>query len=220
MDNEVTKADPDGTDKTPPAGPTMWDERYAAPGFLFGTAPSEFLKEHSDYLVPGAAALAVADGEGRNSVFLAACGLQVTAMDASPVAVEKARALAAEQGVSVDFHVADILQWDWIPDAYDLVAGIFIQFSPPGEREAVFQGMKKALKPGGTLLLHGYRPEQIEYGTGGPPHAGNMYTEELLRAAFGDMEILRLAAYDRVVDEGRGHSGMSALIDLVARKPH
>tara|TARA_R110002167_G_scaffold22935_9_gene81722 strand:+ start:2069 stop:2731 length:663 start_codon:yes stop_codon:yes gene_type:complete len=220
MADHVNKAEPDGTDKTPPAGPTMWDERYAAPGFLFGTEPSQFLKEHRDYLVPGAAALAVADGEGRNSVFLAACGLQVTAMDASHVAVEKARALAAEQGVFVDFHVADILGWDWTPNTYDLVAGIFIQFSPPGERAAVFEGMKRTLKPGGTLLLHGYRPKQIEYGTGGPPHAENMYTEDLLRAAFGDMEILCLAAYDRVVDEGRGHSGMSALIDLVARKPH
>ncbi|MEZ5565402.1 MAG: hypothetical protein R3F24_07730 [Gammaproteobacteria bacterium] len=68
--------------------------------------------------------------------------------------------------------------------AYDLVAGIFIQFSPPAERELIFEGMKTTLKPGGTLLLHGYRPEQLEYGTGGPPHVENMYTENLLRSAF------------------------------------
>ena len=79
--------------------------------------------------------------------------------------------------------------------------------------------MKRALKPGGTLLLHGYRPKQLEYGTGGPPHAENMYTEDLLRAAFGDMEILSIESYDREIEEGSGHSGMSALIDRVARKP-
>lgn len=198
---------------------SAWDERYAAPGFLFGTEPNVFLKEQRAHLDPDATALAVADGEGRNSVFLAECGLRVTAMDASEVAVGKARALAAERGVSVDFHVADILEWSWTPHAYDLVVAIFIQFSPPGDREAVFAGMKRTLKPGGILLLHGYRPEQIEHGTGGPPHRENMYTEALLRDAFGDMEILRLASYERVVAEGQGHSGMSALIDLVARKP-
>lgn len=197
----------------------MWDERYAAPGYLFGTAPSVFLEEQKDYLRPGDTALAVADGEGRNSVFLAERGLRVTAMDASAVAVAKARTLAAERGVTVDFNVANILDWPWTPDSYDLVVGIFIQFSPPGEREVVFAGMKRTLKPGGLLLLHGYRPEQLAYGTGGPPHGENMYTEEFLREAFRDMEILRLSAYDRVVEEGCAHRGMSALIDLVARKP-
>ncbi len=196
----------------------MWDERYAKPGFLFGTEPARFLKEQEAYLTPGARALAVADGEGRNSVFMAQHELDVTAFDGSPVAVAKARQLAEERQVAVNFNVADIDHWDWKPEAYDLVAAIFIQFSPPKEREAVFAGLKQTLNPGGTLLLHGYRPEQLAYGTGGPPFAANMYTEALLREAFGDMEILRLEGYDREVQEGSGHSGMSALIDLVARK--
>jgi SAM-dependent methyltransferase len=219
MNDDVTGTLSGGADGNPPARLNMWDERYAAPGFLFGTAPSEFLKEQKDYLAPNAKTLAVADGEGRNSVFLAECGLRVTAMDASAVAVNKARTLAAKRGVSVDYQVMDIREWIWTPNSYDLVVGILIQFSPPNEREAVFAGMKRTLKPGGTLLLHGYRPEQVDYGTGGPPHRENMYTEALLREAFDDMQILRLAAYDRVVAEGRGHFGMSALIDLVARKP-
>ncbi|MCC3305090.1 class I SAM-dependent methyltransferase [Sneathiella sp. HT1-7] len=197
---------------------TTWDERYAAPGFLFGTAPSAFLVEQKNYLVPDTTALAVADGEGRNSVFLAECGLKVTAMDASEVAVEKARALADAHGVSVDFHKADIFDWDWSATTYDFVVGIFIQFLSPDDRKAVFAGMKRALKPGGVLLLHGYRPAQVDYGTGGPPHRENMYTEAYLREAFDDMEILRLASYDREIAEGTGHAGMSALIDLVARK--
>lgn len=219
MNDDIAGRDSDGAGGNPPARPTMWDERYAAPGFLFGTAPSVFLTEQKKYLVPDARALAVADGEGRNSAFLAECGLRVTAMDASEVAIKKARALAVERGVSVDFQKADIFDWDWTPNTYDLVIGIFIQFLPPGKREAVFTGMKRAMKSGGILLLHGYRPEQVDYGTGGPPFRENMYTEADLREAFGDMEILRLASYDREVAEGTGHVGMSALIDLVARKP-
>jgi hypothetical protein len=85
-------------------------------------------------------------------------------------------------------------------------------------RAKIFAGMKRALKPGGLLILEGYRPKQLEYGTGGPPVAENMYTRELLEAAFGDMEILHLAEYDAMIEEGTGHKGMSALIDLVARK--
>lgn len=196
-----------------------WDDRYSAPGFLFGTEPAAFLAAHADHLTPGAKALAVADGEGRNSVFMAEKGVDVTAIDASEVALNKARRLAAERGVAIDFRAVDVLNWDWPAAAHDLVVAIFIQFAGPDERATLFEGMKRALRPGGTLLLHGYRPKQIEYGTGGPPHAEYMYTEDLLRAAFGDLDILRLESYDREIEEGSGHSGMSALIDLVARKP-
>lgn len=198
---------------------TPWNERYAAPGFLFGTEPAAFLKASRNYLRSGLNALAVADGEGRNSVYMAEQGVAVQAIDTSDVALEKAKGLAAERGVSVDFRAVDVLAWDWPVEAFDLVVAIFIQFAGPSDRPALFAGMKRALKPGGTLLLHGYRPKQIDYGTGGPPYAENMYTEALLRDAFSDMEILRIAEYDREIQEGEGHSGMSALIDMVARKP-
>jgi len=196
----------------------MWNKRYSQPGFLFGTDPARFLAENADYLIPGQKALAIADGEGRNSVFMAEKGLDVTATDGSEVAIDKARGLAAARSVTVDYQLADLESWTWPEDAYDLVVAIFIQFAAPAFRDRIFQGMKKALKPGGVLMLHGYRPKQLEYGTGGPPIAENMYEVDLLQDAFGDMEILRLEAYDRAVDEGRGHSGMSALIDLIARK--
>ncbi len=196
----------------------MWNERFAQPGYLFGTEPAQFLRDHSQYLTPGLKALAVADGEGRNSTFLASKGLDVTAMDGSPVAVAKARTLAGERGVKVDFNVADIMEWDWQTDAYDLVVAIFIQFSAPEARDKVFAGLKKTLKKGGILLLHGYSVEQLEHGTGGPPCAENLYTLEMLKKAFSDMEILHLDAYEREVDEGSAHSGRSALIDLIARK--
>jgi SAM-dependent methyltransferase len=196
----------------------MWDERYSGQDFLFGTEPAAFLQAHAHLLAPGQRALAVADGEGRNSVFLGQKGLTITAMDGSPVGVAKARRLAAERGVAVDFHVADILKWDWVAETYDVVVAIFIQFLAPDERAPVFEGLKRTLRPGGLLLLHGYRPEQLDYRTGGPPWAEHMYTEALLRDAFSDMRIERLEAYDTVIEEGSGHKGMSALIDLVARK--
>jgi len=196
----------------------MWNERYSKPGFLFGTDPAQFLVEQQDYLQRGKTALCIADGEGRNSVFMAEKGMKVTAQDASEVAIDKARGLAAARGANVAYRLGDLRDFDWDETQYDLVAGIFIQFAEPDFRDAIFDGMKRALLPGGVLLLHGYRPEQLEYGTGGPPCAENLYTVDLLRDAFSDMEILRLEAYDRAVQEGCGPSGMSALIDLVARK--
>lgn len=197
----------------------MWNEKYSKPGYLFGVEPAQFLRDHAGYLTAGASALAVADGEGRNSVYLAEQGLNVTAMDGSHIALEKAKALAMARDVTVSFHEADINQWDWQPAQFDLVVAVFIQFVGPQLRAAIFQGMKRTLKTGGVLMLHGYTPEQIAHGTGGPSQPENMYTPEILEQAFAGFEILELAAYERHVDEGEGHSGRSALIDLVARKP-
>lgn len=196
-----------------------WDERYTQPGFLFGEAPNAFLKSQLPLLRPGMPVLAVADGEGRNGVWLADQGLLVHAIDASQVALKKSRQLAARRGVSLRWEEADLQTWTWPDAAYDLVVAIFTQFVGPEGRSRQFAGMRQALKPGGLLIMQGYTPRQLEYGTGGPPHAENMYTEGLLREAFGDWEILHLREHDEVIDEGAGHSGMSALIDLVARKP-
>lgn len=201
------------------AGAPMWDQRYAIDDYLFGTEPAAFLSTHADRIPDGASTLMVADGEGRNSVYLAERGLDVTSMDVSPVGAEKAKALAARRGVSVDYRVADLLEWTWESEAYDAVVAGFIQFLGPEERPAVFEGMQQTLRPGGTLLVHGYRPEQLAYGTGGPPIAENMYTEELLARSFADLDIEVLHTYDATITEGTGHDGMSALIDLVATKP-
>jgi len=196
----------------------MWNERFAGPGFLFGTEPARFLLDHQDRLKPGASALAVADGEGRNSVYMAKRGLRVTAFDSSDVAVNKARGLAATNNVDVNYQVADIDGWSWKEAAHELVVAIFIQFAGPDFRDSIFAGIKKTLKPGGVLLLHGYTPKQIAFGTGGPGIVENLYTLEMLNSAFADMDILHVDAYEREINEGEGHCGMSALIDMVARK--
>lgn len=201
--------------------PGTWDTRYDTETYVFGTAPADFLIAHKDHLTAAAGhnALAIADGEGRNSVFMAQCGLNVTAMDSSAIGLEKAKSLAQEKSAKVDFQIADLKTWDWQEDTWDMVVACFIQFADPQFRAEIFEGMQKTVKPGGLILLHGYTPKQVEYGTGGPPNPALMYSEDMLRDAFGDMEILRLEAYEKVIDEGPGHSGMSALIDLVARKP-
>jgi SAM-dependent methyltransferase len=199
-----------------PAG--TWNSRFAEAGYLFGTAPNEWLRENAGVWKAGDRLLCVADGEGRNSVWLAGLGLMVDAFDISDVGVEKARRLATEQGVSVNFTVADCDGYAWPEAAFDGVAAIFVQFADPALRERLFVRMVQSLKPGGTLVLQGYTTRQLEFRTGGPPLASHLYTEAMLRVAFSDLEILSLRDYEADVAEGAGHHGHSALIGLLARR--
>lgn len=162
--------------------------------------------------------LCVADGEGRNSVWLARRGVRVDAFDVSAVGLNKARKLAAQAQVSVQYALASTDDYDWPVAQLDGVAAIFVQFADPDMRHRLFDHIKRALKPGGVLVLQGYTPEQLAYGTGGPREASHLYTRELLEASFGDMDILTLETYERELDEGPGHRGRSALIGLVARR--
>jgi SAM-dependent methyltransferase len=201
-----------------------WNARYRDAGddYLFGIEPNHFLARRAHLFQEGHTALSVADGEGRNSVWLAEQGLNVTAVEISPVAVAKARKLAAGRSVAVNFIVADLLAPYWPPaaleSAFDWVVGIFIQFANPGERLRQFAAMQRATRAGGRILLHGYTPRQLEYKTGGPAAAENLYTPEMLRAAFPDWSIEQMAEYDDDIAEGSGHRGRSALIGMVARK--
>lgn len=195
-----------------------WNARFAGEDYLFGTEPNAFLRAETSRLHPGWSALVLADGEGRNGVWLARHGLAVTSVDFSPVGIAKAQQLAARFRVAIETIHADLVHWEWPREKFDLVVGIFMQVFAPPERARIFQRMKQALKPGGLLLLQGYRPEQIAYGTGGPSTPENLYTEILLREAFSDLTILHLQSHDDVIHEGSGHDGMSALIDLVAVK--
>jgi 2-polyprenyl-3-methyl-5-hydroxy-6-metoxy-1,4-benzoquinol methylase len=197
----------------------FWNARYAVDDYIFGTAPNAFLASQAALIHPALRTLAIADGEGRNSVWLAEHGAEVHAIDISPVALTKAQALADTRGVSVRFEQADLLHWDWPHAHYDMVVAIFIQFAPPPLRERIIAGIKLCLKPGGTLILQGYTPRQLEYATGGPGNAANMYTAEILRGWFGDWAIGHLHEHDSVISEGSHHHGLSALIDLVAVKP-
>jgi len=197
----------------------FWNARFASESYIFGTRPAAFLVDNAHYLPPRSRVLVPADGEGRNSVFLAEMGHRVVATDIAEEGIAKARKLADARGVSVEFRHLDLQGWPWPEAEFDAVVAIFIQFAPPAFRDEIFAGMKRAVRPGGVALLHGYTPKQLEYRTGGPSAVEQLYTEELLRTAFGDWELLRLEAYERELDEGAGHTGRSAILDMIARRP-
>jgi len=198
---------------------SIWDERYSGDEYFYGTEPNAFVVSQHVRLKAGMKCLAVADGEGRNGVWLAQQGMDVLSVDASPVAQTKAQRLAQQRGVQMRFAQIDMLNWDGVGETFDVVVAIFIQFVGPGQRAQQFANLKRYLKPGGMLLLQGYTPRQLDYKTGGPSQVENLYTETMLREAFADMDILHLVEHDDILHEGDGHKGMSALIDLVVRKP-
>lgn len=196
-----------------------WNRRFANAGYIFGSLPNEYLRDRADQIVAGGRVLCVADGEGRNSVWLARRGMHVDAFDIAEVGVEKARKLAADAGVAVHYDVADCDSWRWPVETYDAVVAIFIQFADPPMRERLFAHMIAALKPGGRLVLQGYTPKQLEYKTGGPPILSHLYTADMLREAFAALEIIELKEYVADLTEGSQHAGRSALIGMIARKP-
>jgi SAM-dependent methyltransferase len=195
-----------------------WQARYAAPDYVFGEEPNVFLHSCRSLLPRTGRALSVADGEGRNGVFLAQCGLETLSMDFSPLAQEKARALARKRGVPLETLLFDAHAWTWPEAAFDVVVEIFTQFSDPEQRAVKWAGMRRCLKPGGLLLLEGYTPKQLDYGTGGPKQRDHLYTRRMLEEAFGSFARLDIREHERHMSEGGAHSGMSAVVDLVARK--
>jgi len=199
-----------------PAG--TWNRRFAQDDYLFGVEPNAWLREQAHHWQAGHHILSVADGEGRNSVWLARQGLLVDAFDIADVGVAKARKLAASQGVAVNFSVADCDGFAWPRAHYDGVAAIFVQFADPALRTRLFAHIADCLKPGGVLVLQGYTPKQLDYRTGGPPHASHLYTQAMLQEAFASMDVTVLREYEAEVSEGSGHHGRSALIGLVARR--
>jgi SAM-dependent methyltransferase len=208
------------TPNTPPSSDPAhtWNQRFAAPGFLFGSEPNGWLREHANVWAPGSQVLCVADGEGRNSVWLAGQGFSVTAFDIATTGVAKARAFAEQRGVAVRYAVADCDNYAWPDASLDGVAAIFVQFADPALRQRLFANIVRALKPGGRLVLQGYTPRQLAYRTGGPPQASHLYTAPMLRDAFAELDIETLREYEADLAEGSGHHGRSALIGLVARR--
>ena len=204
---------------------SIWTERYQSVGdnYLFGEEPNAFLVRQLSLFKPGQKVLCIADGEGRNSVWLARQGLDVTAVEISNVAVEKAKRLADKYHTTVNFECADLLSDSWIKEhstvQYDWVVAIFVQFADPITRQKLFSVITQLTRPGGGLVLQGYTPKQLEYKTGGPSVLENLYTEEIIRSLLQDWSIEQLTQYEEMVSEGKGHHGLSALMGVIARKP-
>ncbi len=197
----------------------FWDSRFAEKGFAYGTEPNEFLVCQKHYLKPGMKALAVADGEGRNGVWLAQQGLDVLSVDQSAVGLAKARELAAQRGVSLRTEQTDLTTWKWPENEFDVVVAIFIHF-PPTVRAQMHARMVAALKPGGVLILEAFTPKQLEYKTGGPQDPAMLYTMEMLRKDFvaGERLLLLLEEMITGLNEGPYHRGQSAVVRLVLKK--
>jgi len=197
----------------------FWNARFDTPEYIFGTAPNAFLASQGHRFRAGQRALAIADGEGRNGVWLAEQGLEVHAVEVSPNAIAKAQRLATERGVAIQIDQASLLEWHWPDAAFDVVVGIFFQFGLPMEQAQIIAGVKQATRPGGLVVLEGYSIRQLQYQTGGPSNPAQLWTEDVLRGWFADWEILHLEEHDPILDEGRKHVGRSAVVDCVARRP-
>ena len=197
----------------------FWNQRFNKEEFIFGKEPNEYLAlQARNYLKPNHKVLCIADGEGRNGVWLATQGMQVVGFDASDIALKKAKQFAKDNQVEVDYSFSDTDSFDWQENAYDAVIGIFIQFADPQMRERIFQQTHKTLKPGGIFILQGYTPKQLEYKTGGPSLIEHLYTEQMIRDLAKEFQILDLRCYEKELNEGARHAGMSALLGLVAKK--
>jgi len=198
----------------------FWNERFDKEEFIFGKEPNEYLVEKThQYLKPNQKVLCIADGEGRNGIWLAKQGMQVAGFDASDIALSKANQFAKDNQVTVEYTFSDTDSFAWHANTYDAVIGIFIQFADAAMRERIFQKTYEALKPGGIFILQGYTPKQLEYKTGGPSLIEHLYTEELILSLAKDFNILELRSYEKELSEGPRHTGMSAIMGLVAQKP-
>ena len=195
-----------------------WEDRFRVSEYIFGKAPNYFLVACKPLLPPSGRALVIADGEGRNGVWLAEQGLDVLSIDFSPIAQRKAAALARERGVRVNFERADVHSWAYPEEAFGVVVEIFAQFSSPSERAVKWAGMQRTLKRGGRIIIAGYTPKQLEYATGGPKEIEKLYTRAMLMQTFGSFRDIQLVEQEIEMREGTAHAGMSAVINLTAVK--
>jgi len=195
---------------------TDWDARYAEPGWAFGTEPNDFLREQA-HRIPRGRVLCLADGEGRNGVWLAQQGHEVTAVDLSAAGLEKARGLAASRGVTLATVCADLAAFTIEPLAWQGIVSIFAHVMPDVRRR-VHAGVVAGLAPDGVFLLEAYRPQQLGRGTGGPPDDARMLTLARLEPELGTLEWLVARELERSVVEGRSHTGVASVVQLVARR--
>ena len=191
----------------------MWNNRYDTEAYVYGTEPNEFLKQQADRL-PQGKILCLADGEGRNSVYLASLGYDVTAVDSSDVGLAKAQKLAAEKGVTITTQVADLADYDLGKNQWQGIVSIFCHLPPP-LRKQVHGNINAALADSGVLLLEAYTPEQLQHGTGGPPNAAMMMTAADLPTELAGLQIDSCNELEREVLEGEGHSGTGAVVQLI-----
>lgn len=195
----------------------MWNERYSQPGYAYGTEPNEFLVSVADR-IPRGRVLSLADGEGRNGVYLASLGCEVTGVDLSEVGLEKAQRLAAQRGVRINSVHADLRDFPIEPESWDGIVSIFIQMRSP-IRVPLHRAVVRGLKPGGVFVLEGFTPRQVRYGTGGPKDEDMLNSLGDLRRELDGLEFVHAVEKEREVREGSHHTGLASVAQVVAVKP-
>ncbi len=195
----------------------FWDKRYSAAEFVYGTAANAFLVQSVGHFMPGARVLCLADGEGRNGVWLAQQGFAVTTLDLSAQGVNKARRWAAQVGVDLVAQVADVTEYDLGLAQWDAIISIFLHL-PARARVDLHRRAVRSLKTGGIFLWQAYGPQQLGRGTGGPPDAALLPPLDEVAGDFSDCELLHLWAGSRLVQEGSLHNGEGSVTQLIARK--
>lgn len=193
----------------------MWNERYADDTFFYGTEPNDFLKQQIGKLSGNI--LSIAEGEGRNAVFMAQHGLNVLGVDSSNVGLDKARKLAQRKGVSIQTEVADLADYTPAAHSFDGVVSIFAHL-PPKVRKRLHTALVNSLKTGGILLLEGYSKAQINNHTGGPKNIDMLYQLDEIIQEFPDREVLLAQTIEREVIEGQGHTGLASVVQIIVKK--
>lgn len=195
----------------------MWNERYSQPEYAFGKHPNDFLVQVIQQ-VPKGRVLCLAEGEGRNAVYLAQQGCRVTAVDASPVGLEKARKLAAERSVAIEVVVADLAEFSIQPNSWEAIVSIFCHL-PPTVRAHVHRQVVTGLTAGGVFVLEAYTPRQLAFKTGGPPTAALMMELATLQQELDGLYFDHAQEVERDIQEGLFHRGQSAVVQVLATKP-
>ncbi len=194
----------------------MWDERYSTEEYAYGKNPNDFLEENYK-TIPKGKVLCLAEGEGRNAVFLARQGYTVTAVDSSQVGLGKAKKLAEEHGVTIELIHADLADFDLGESKWDGIVSIFCPF-PLALRKEVHKKIITGLKPNGVFLVEAYTPDQVKYRTGGGKSVDVMTSKESLIDQLDGLNFIHLIELERKVIEGKYHTGLAAVVQAIALK--
>lgn len=194
----------------------MWDERYSADEYAYGTAPNKFLEQNFSS-IPKGKVLSIAEGEGRNAVFLARHGYTVTAVDSSIVGLKKAEKLASENKVQIECIHADLAEFDFGENKWEGIVSIFCPL-PSELRKEIYKKVISSLKPGGVFLLEAYTPDQIKHGTGGGSNPDTMQSKNSLSTELAGLKFKHLTELERDVVEGIYHTGLGAVVQMIAEK--
>lgn len=197
----------------------FWDNRYAAGEYVYGTRPNRYFETQLPTMDRPGRILMLAEGEGRNAVFAAQKGWNVTAVDFSREGRRKALELAASRSVSIDYQIADLGQFDFRNDTPWDAIGLFYAHLPPPLRIKIHQQCVAALQPGGLLMLEAFRPQQLQRTTGGPKDPDMLYTLEQLLNDFKGLEVVEALEGAAYLEEGAGHEGLGEIVRLTLKKP-